>query len=62
MQGDVHLDILDEGVRSLLHEVPDHRLVLVLAGPDEGGPAPIILYVYEVPGQLILTQDNMSTF
>ena len=60
MQGDVHLDVSSEGVSSLVQKVPDHRLVLVLAGPDQGGPAPVILDVNVVPGQVVGPQQDVA--
>ena len=61
MQGDVHLHVGGEGVGALVQEVPDDRLVLVLAGPHQGGPAPVILDIDVSPGQLVGAQDDVTT-
>ena len=50
MQSNIHLHVGSEGVGSLVQEVPDDGLVLVLAGPHQGGPAPVILDVDVSPG------------
>ena len=34
VQGDVHLNILDKGIRPLLDEIPDDSLVFMFTGPD----------------------------
>ena len=60
MQSNVHLYICGEGVGALVQEVPDDRLVLVLAGPHQGGPAPVILYIDVSPGQTVGPQDDVA--
>lgn len=61
VQGDVHLYVPDEGVGPLLYEVADDGLVSVLAGPDQRGPAAVVLHVDKVARQLVLTQDHVRT-
>ena len=60
MQGHVHLHVGGEGVGALVQEVPDDRLVLVLAGPHQGGPAPVILDIDVSPGQTVGPQDDVA--
>ena len=60
MKGNVHLHISCEGVSSLLYEVPDDPLMLVFTGPDQWGPASIILDIDMVPGQLVGPQNDVA--
>ena len=60
MQGNVHLHVSGEGVGALVEEVPDDGLVLVLAGPHQGGPASVILDIDVSPGQLVGAQDDVT--
>ena len=60
MQGHVHLHVGGEGVGALVQQVPDDGLVLVLAGPDQRGPAPVVLDVDVVPGQTVGPQEDVA--
>ena len=60
MQGHVHLHVRSEGVGALVQEVPDDGLVLVLAGPDQRGPASVILDVDVVLGEIVSTPDDVA--
>ena len=60
MQGHVHLHVCGEGVGALVQQVADDGLVLVLAGPDQGGPAPVVLDVDVVPGQTVGPQEDVA--
>ena len=62
MQSNIHLHIGGEGVGALVQEVPDDRLVLVLAGPHQGGPAPVILDVDVSPGKVVSAQNDVAAF
>ena len=61
MQGHVHLHVGGEGVGALVQQVPDDGLVLVLAGPDQGRPAPVVLDVDVVLGETVGAQDDVTT-
>ena len=60
MQSNVHLYIRGEGVGALVQEVPDDRLVLVLEGPHQRGPASVILDIDVSPGQTVGPQDDVA--
>ena len=60
MQSHVHLHVSGEGVGSLVQQVPDDGLVFVLAGPDQRGPAAVILDIDVVPGQTGGAQDDVA--
>ena len=60
MQGHVHLHVCGEGVGALVQQVADDGLVLVLAGPDQRGPAAVVLDVDVVPGQAVGAQDDVA--
>ena len=60
MQGHVHLHVRSEGVGSLVKQVPNDGLVLVLACPDQRGPASVILYVDVVLGEIVSTKDDVT--